>query len=212
MNRRAKWLGRLGKNLFFMLVMVVAAGAQTKAPAARANLYSVEKEAALGAGMAEKYRAQVRVLETASLRAYLGGVVARLEPQFGSSAFPFRVAVTDDAAGAEAVVLPGGYIFVGAGLVGKARDEGEFARVLAHAMTHVSERHDTQLVTRSGMMQLATIPAEVQEKIVPAAVAKMRMRFETDAEFRAGAAVAGWRGDAAGFGKFRDEVRAAAQK
>jgi predicted Zn-dependent protease len=42
----------------------------------------------------------------------------------------------------EPVSFPGGYVFIPAGLILKARDEAEFAGLLAHAMAHVLTWHN----------------------------------------------------------------------
>jgi beta-barrel assembly-enhancing protease len=55
---------------------------------------------------------------------------------------PWSFAVLDDA-GFNAFAAPGGYIFVTKGLVDRV-DEAELAGILAHEITHVTERHHLQ--------------------------------------------------------------------
>jgi predicted Zn-dependent protease len=58
--------------------------------------------------------------------------------------FPFVFTVTADdncRVAHEPAALPGGYIFVPAGLLLAAGDEAEFAGMLAHSMEHVAQRH-----------------------------------------------------------------------
>lgn len=62
----------------------------------------------------------------------------------------------------EPLVLPGGYIFVPTRLFLTARDESEFAGVLAHAMAHSFERHGTRQATRGALAQLTADPLVAQ--------------------------------------------------
>jgi beta-barrel assembly-enhancing protease len=129
------------------------------------NFYSIEKEAALGAQLATQFRRQHSPLNSDAasdaVRAYIEQMGARLVqalPQ--QSPFTYRFELTNDSTGTflEPAALPGGYIFVPAGLILAATSEAELAGTLAHAMSHILARHSTRQATRGDIAQQDTIP------------------------------------------------------
>jgi predicted Zn-dependent protease len=58
-----------------------------------------------------------------------------------------------------AYALPGGYIFVTTGLITLAENEHEVAGVLSHEISHVTQRHVSQMLERSKRMSIATLAA-----------------------------------------------------
>jgi predicted Zn-dependent protease len=132
--------------------------------AQNANLYSRAKEAALGAEFAAQVqRNSTPVNNPAALR-YVEQVGARLAAQLPEPRFTYTFALINPLSGVannavqEPLALPGGYIFVPSSVFLAARDEAEFAGVLAHAMAHVADRDGTRQATRGTVAQLATIP------------------------------------------------------
>jgi len=101
------------------------------------------KDTALGATLAKEARRQNPVIEDPLVQAYIDTVGRRLAAKMAGVdlAWTFQV-VRDDWGGRarEPVALPGGFLFVPAPLLA-AGSEGEFVRILAHAMAHVAERH-----------------------------------------------------------------------
>jgi beta-barrel assembly-enhancing protease len=125
------------------------------------NSYSTNKEAALGAQLATEFRRQHSPLNSDAARAYIEQMGARLVqalPQ--QSPFTYRFELTADSTGTflEPAAVPGGYVFVPAGLILAATSEAELAGTLAHAMSHILARHFTRQATRDGIAQQATIP------------------------------------------------------
>jgi beta-barrel assembly-enhancing protease len=148
-----------------LLVNALALNAQNQPnpqPIGRAaNFYSIDKEAALGAQLATEFRRQHSTLDSDAARAYIEQMGARLVqalPQ--QSPFTYRFELTADSTGTflEPASLPGGYIFVPAGLILAATSEAELAGTLAHAMSHILARHSARQATRGEIDQLATIP------------------------------------------------------
>jgi hypothetical protein len=90
----------------------------------------VQKESALGQQLAKDYRLRHAPLDSAAVRDYVEQVGQRLigampnEPPFAD-----RFEPTADFIGTflEPVSIPGGYVFIPAGLILEARDEAEFA-------------------------------------------------------------------------------------
>lgn len=83
----------------------------------------------------------------------LGGKLAA-QSQSGSQSFEF-FALRDPTLNAFA--MPGGYIGVHTGLVLSAQSESELASVLAHEISHVTQRHLARLINKSGQGQAAAL-------------------------------------------------------
>jgi predicted Zn-dependent protease len=60
-----------------------------------------------------------------------------------------------------AFALPGGFVGVNTGLINIADNESELASVLAHEITHVTQRHIARLLSQQQQMQLPTMAAMV---------------------------------------------------
>ncbi len=117
----------------------------------------VSWEAALGdrafeeltAVFAAASKAPPKFCETATGRAALDRLTARLAGPAARVAAPYRFRVTVlDIEMANAFALPGGRVVLFRGLIENAGDAGEVAGVLAHEMGHVTHRHGTQAILR----------------------------------------------------------------
>ena len=70
---------------------------------------------------------------------------------------PFTFYMVDSSA-LNAFALPGGYIFVNAGLIEIADDEDELAGAMAHEIAHVAARHMTRQATKSRIARMGVAP------------------------------------------------------
>jgi beta-barrel assembly-enhancing protease len=115
------------RSIIFLLAAAAAATAQD--PRDR-------KEAALGAQLAQEVRQRTTPIENPAVQAYVDRIGRKLAAP--DLAYTFAL-FYDDAGGEthEPLSLPGGYIFVSAGLLRSAASEAELAGMLAHAMAHV---------------------------------------------------------------------------
>jgi len=97
------------------------------------------KQMALGQRLAQEFRRKTTPVESAAVSQYVQRVGARLAAQFPGGWTYHIETVREDQGGAthEPAAFPGGYIFVPAALIATARNEAEFAGMLAHAMAHV---------------------------------------------------------------------------
>jgi predicted Zn-dependent protease len=179
----------------------MSAGAQQPVPSQGVNLYSKEKEAALGARMAEESRKASRPLASDIVRAYVERLGARLAAQVPEGSGPYRFEVVADHKGTnevyEPVVLPGGYVFVPAGLLLAAKDEGEFAGMLSHAVAHVVARHGTRMISKGQISDMIAIPLVwfwvpgTSGLAVPTAFLQFARRYELEADLSAVPIMAG---------------------
>jgi beta-barrel assembly-enhancing protease len=145
-----------------------------------ANVYSVEKESALGKRLAAEFREHTTAIASPSVQLYIENLGQELASQMPKTAFSFtfRVVAEDPCPTIhEPAPLPGGYVFVPAALFLAAQDEAEFAGMLAHAMAHVVEHHGTQQATPGKLMQFASIPVDFNRGIGCASGLAVPVRF-----------------------------------
>ena len=120
------------------------------------NLYSFEKEIALGKQMAQQVEQQAKIENDPVISEYVNRIGQNLVRN-SDAKVPFTIKVLD-AEEVNAFALPGGFFFVNTGLLMKADNEAELAGVMAHEIAHVAARHGTRQASRGQIAQLATIP------------------------------------------------------
>jgi beta-barrel assembly-enhancing protease len=120
------------------------------------NFYSIEKEIALGKGLAQEVERQAKVIDDPVIAEYVNRVGQNLVRN-SDAQVPFVIKVLDDES-VNAFALPGGFFFVNSGLILKAETEAELAGVMAHEIAHVAARHGTKQDTRGQIANLASIP------------------------------------------------------
>ena len=133
--------------IFVLLPLGLTTGCATP-PASRGSLESGTVLANKDEKMLwQKSEAEQRVLESTGfiyqdveLEAYLNNVVAKLQPQVASADLPIRVKVIKNAY-LNAFAYPNGVIYIHAGLLARMDNEAQLAAVLAHEMTHCTQRH-----------------------------------------------------------------------
>jgi predicted Zn-dependent protease len=120
------------------------------------NLYSVEKEIALGKQFADEIERQAKIVRDPIVAEYVNRLGQNLA-RHSDSKFPFTFKVIESPE-INAFALPGGFCFVNTGLLLEAETEAEVAGVLAHEIAHVAARHGTRQASRGTLANLATIP------------------------------------------------------
>ncbi|HXG66389.1 MAG TPA: M48 family metalloprotease [Blastocatellia bacterium] len=111
------------------------------------NLFSPEQDIQLGRQSAQQIAREVPLLRDEATVSYVRSLGAKLAAKAGGYQFPyqFNVVATRDI---NAFALPGGFIFVNAGAIMAAKNEGELAGVMAHEISHVALRHGTSQATK----------------------------------------------------------------
>lgn len=123
------------------------------------NFYSLAQEFALGKQLAIEVEKQARMVEDPVVSEYvnrLGQNLARnSDVEFPVS---FRVIESDEI---NAFTLPGGYVFINAGLVRLTANESQLAAALAHELGHAAARHATRQATRNQLVKLGIVPLSI---------------------------------------------------
>lgn len=123
------------------------------------NLYSLEKEIAIGKQLAQEIERSARLVDDPVVIEYVNRVGQNLVRN-SDARVPFTIKVIDDDS-INAFALPGGFFYVNSGLILRADEESEMAGVMAHEIAHVTARHGTKNATRGQLTQLAMIPAMI---------------------------------------------------
>jgi predicted Zn-dependent protease len=180
-----------------LILAALTASAQERQPGRGVNFYSVEREAALGAGLAADILSNATPIDSTLVQDFVNRIGSRLSFQLRGAPFPYTFTVLAGDGNNfthEPVALPGGHVFIPTALILAAKDEAEFAGMLAHAMIHVSERHATRSATREAIANDATIPLmftggwtgygvkQASSVLVPPGFSKFQRGFETEAD------------------------------
>jgi predicted Zn-dependent protease len=130
------------------------------------NLYSLEKERAIGQAMAgtiDLHTTFVTDREVTDYISRLGQKIARNS----DAQVPFTIKVIDSM-DLKTFALPGGFLYVDKGLIMAVDSEAELAGLMAHEIAHVAARHATRFATRKYTWSLISIPLSY---LGPAAIA-----------------------------------------
>jgi predicted Zn-dependent protease len=179
-----------------VLLASLAVSAQEQHSGQGVNFYSREREAALGAQLAQQLRQRTTALDSVTVQDFVDQIGRKLAAHLPGAGISYTFAVVADEMGGsthEPASIPGGYIFVPAVLILTARDEAEFAGMLAHAMAHVAARHGTRQANRGEMVNMANVPlvfaggwtglaGDGQEAAVPISFLTLQRAYEAEAD------------------------------
>ena len=158
---------------------------------------TVDQEIALGLQAAPEMAAQYGGLHpNQEAAAKVKEIGARLVQQTkaGTSPYKFDFHLLADEKTLNAFALPGGQIFITAGLLSKLKTEGQLAGILGHEIGHVIARHSAEQLAKAKLTQglssaagVATYdpdrPATATGAVAAAAIAKlMTLKYGRDDE------------------------------
>ena len=157
------------------------------------NWYSLEKQIAMGRSYAQQVESTSKMVTDPVIAEYVNRVGQNLVRNSDAEVpFTIKVVDTDDI---NAFALPGGFFYVDSGLILAADNEAELAGVMAHEIAHVSACHAAREMSRSQLMNLASIPLifvgggigyaaqSLASLAMPMGFLKFTRTFESDADF-----------------------------
>ncbi|MDX2030892.1 MAG: M48 family metallopeptidase [Blastocatellia bacterium] len=117
------------------------------------NLFSPQQDIQMGQQSAQQIMQETPMLKDPQIDGYIRQLGAKLAAKAAGEPFPyqFRVVATKEI---NAFALPGGFLFVNAGAIAAARNEGELAGVMAHEIAHAALRHGTAQATKQQIAQM----------------------------------------------------------
>jgi len=123
---------------------------------APAHAIGLAEERDLGARFALEARRALPLVREPALTGYLGRVARRIVAQLDARTFDYRFFVVRSGA-LNAFAVPGGYVYVHAGLLTSVTDEAELAGVLAHEIVHVHAHHVVRQQEQTALINYATL-------------------------------------------------------
>lgn len=180
-----------GRSKILAVVLVLAAlcGVRSRAPA-----WSVSEEIRLGRRFELQARARLPLVSDVEVLEYVNRIGGRIVSTLGAQPIPFRFYVTRDPR-VNAFAVPGGVIYVNAGLLLRASSDDEVAGVLGHEIAHIHAHHlarqqeATQILNYTsllGMLLSAVQPAVTAGAIALQAAAQLQYQreFEQEADYQ----------------------------
>jgi len=147
-----------GRALAAALILISVLPSKLVVAPASAQMFNlgIEDEKKLGEKFNVLIRSKLPVVEDYEVESYVDDTVQRLGRQRPLPPFKLTAAVVRDN-GVNAFAGPGGYVFVFTGLILRMNHDDEVAGVLAHEISHVSQRHIAKRVEQGSYMSIAAI-------------------------------------------------------
>lgn len=205
------------KSCAYAVMLCMLCGGLTYTPASYADYYdndnilipdigtagslglSVQKEKAIGDYFMRAARSMMPVIDDPVLTEYVNTLGNRLLSKADNVLFPFSFFIVNDQT-LNASAFLGGKVVINTGLFKYADTEDEFASVIAHEITHVTQRHLARFiekVTASSRLSTAGLIGAVAMSILNPAIgiaamstsvgigAQTRINFTRDNEYEA---------------------------
>ena len=122
------------------------------------SVLSREREQQIGRAIFRSLLDTERVMSDPEIQEYVQDLGQRLAAQAQDGGFRFRFFVVNDPA-INAFALPGGYIGIHSGLMLATGTESELAGVVAHEISHVTQRHISRAVFANQRSSILTMAA-----------------------------------------------------
>jgi Zn-dependent protease with chaperone function len=120
------------------------------------NLYSLQKERALGEAMAAAIDRRSKFVADPDINDYVNRLGQKLARNSDAEE-PFTIRVIDSP-DIKAFALPGGFLYVNKGLIMEVDSEAELAGLMAHEIAHVAARHASRFATRRHAWNMLSTP------------------------------------------------------
>jgi predicted Zn-dependent protease len=147
----------LAFGVFAAVPLSVAEGLPDLGESAQSE-FSPALERRIGESVMRDIRRDPAWLDDPEVNGYLNRIGNRLSAQSEESRQEFEFFALKDPT-LNAFAMPGGYIGVHTGLILAAASESELASVLAHEISHVTQRHLARLINKSGQGQVTSLLA-----------------------------------------------------
>ena len=163
--RYTRFHGRLARLLlipFFFCVAVSRAELPTLGDPTLDSI-SAREEAQLGLSYYRSLKANLPIIDDVQLNYYLESLAQKLITQSDEAGRKFTFFIVQSPV-INAFALPAGYIGVHSGLFLDADNESQLASVLAHEISHVTQRHLARMIDESGnsiAINIATLLAAI---------------------------------------------------
>lgn len=145
------------------MLMTVLPAAATELPDignSASSVLSISQEEELGKRIMHDAYSRLNILADGYTTEYINALGNLLVAQLHENHVKFHFFVVNSET-INAFALPGGYIGIHTGLIKAAQNESELAAVVAHEISHVSQRHIARMLERQSQLTLPTLAAFV---------------------------------------------------
>jgi predicted Zn-dependent protease len=122
------------------------------------TILNKDLEAQIGRSIYKSLRDAGQIVTDPEIQEYIQNVGQKLAANAQDGDFRFQFFVVDDPA-INAFALPGGYIGIHSGLFLATKNESELAGVMAHEISHVTQRHISRSIYANKQASMMTIAA-----------------------------------------------------
>jgi predicted Zn-dependent protease len=129
---------------------------------------SLDKEVLIGDALMRQLRGQAPIISDPLLDEYIQDIGNRLVTQADNVKFPYKFFILNSP-DINAFAFFGGHIGIHTGLIFNARNESELASVLAHEISHVTQRHIARSIEarqKSSPLQIASLLGSILLAVV----------------------------------------------
>ncbi len=119
------------------------------------EVLSASDEARIGQRMMREIRQELDLVDDPAVSAYIRDLGQRIATATREPAAGYQFFVIDDAR-INAFAMPGGYIGIHTGLIAASRTESELGAVIAHELSHVTQRHIARRIAAARGSNLRT--------------------------------------------------------
>jgi predicted Zn-dependent protease len=166
----------------FLLVFAASCGSAGSVLGGGASSVSLDEEWQLGNQMAAQVEQQVKLVHDPVAEGYVAQVGERLHRATNMADRPFTFHIVDDPS-VNAFAIPGGHIYVHRGLIAQADKVDMLAGVMAHEISHVTQRHvikqmsQAQSIETIGSLVLGQNPGALQTLLAQIVAGGAMARF-----------------------------------
>lgn len=121
------------------------------------NFYSLDKECFVGRQYAAAVDRIAEFAEDPVITEYVNRVAQNLVLH-SDAKVPFTIKVINSAE-VRSLPLPGGFLYINAGLMLAANNEAEFAGAVAHQIAHIAARHGVEQASKGQIMDWESLPS-----------------------------------------------------
>jgi len=147
-----------GKYLILIVIISILISGGGIPFARKPYAMTTEEEKKLGKKVLLEIQREANLVRDLNVQGFVDKLGYSLVDQLGPTPFEFRFYVINELE-PNAFAIPGGYIFVNTGLIVLADNEQQIAGVLAHEISHVTQRHVAQMIEKSKRLSIATLAA-----------------------------------------------------
>lgn len=149
-------------------------------------LYGTEKEVKIGSKIAEKFEANYEIIEDVDVNERVQNILKKIVAVCDRKDVVYFIKVVNKEY-ANAISLPGGYIYIFKGIIDRVENDDQLAGVIAHEVAHISARHGMKRLQNAyGALFLQILSSQTGAgRGVNLALTSLFMEYSQEAEFEA---------------------------